>query len=116
MLLVVKMLYDIPSQATEGERSAHLDKQEFFQLLRTICHPAVSARPHDLMRILRSLTDVMDRKASINGDNRELALPSYFEKYFDEIIQYALVQRTGIMSRNKTLQQIAKNMLICLGW
>ena len=31
-------------------------------------------------------------------------------------MQYALVQRTGILSPNETLREIAKNMLICLGW
>jgi hypothetical protein len=30
------------------------------------------------MRILRSLTDIMDKLAELNGDNRELTLPSYF--------------------------------------
>ena len=60
-------------------------------LLRTICHPYVSAKSKDLMVIMRTLTEMMDRLAELNGDNRELTLPSYFQKYIGEIIQYALV-------------------------
>ena len=114
--LVVKMLYDAPGDSQQPKRVALLEKQEFFLLLRTICHPFVSAQSKDLMSTLRCLTDIMDKQAALNGDNRELTLPSYFQKYFDEIVQYALVQRTGILSPNATLREIAKNMLICLGW
>ena len=32
------------------------------------------------------------------------------------MVQYSLVQRTGILSPNKTLRDIAKNILICVGW
>jgi len=111
---VMKMLYNV----TEGksQRSSHFDKEEFFLLLRTICHPYVSAKSKDLMLIMRTLTDIMDKQAELNGDNRELTLPAYFLKYKEEIVQYALIQRTGILSPNQTLRQIAKNMLICLGW
>jgi hypothetical protein len=68
------------------------------------------------MIIMRTLTDIMDKQAELNEDNRELTLPSYFKKYINEIIQYALIQRTGILSPNATLREIGKNMLICLGW
>jgi hypothetical protein len=68
------------------------------------------------MAIMRSLTDIMDKQAELNGFDRELTLPSYFQKYTQEIIQYALIQRTGILSPNPTLAEIGKNMLICLGW
>jgi hypothetical protein len=112
----IKMLYDASGDAGQPARAPLLEKQEFFLLLRTICHPFVSARSKDLMGILRCLTDIMDKQAELNGDNRELTLPSYFQKYFDEIVQYALVQRTGILSPNDTLRDIAKNMLVCLGW
>ena len=64
---------------------------------------------------MRTLTDIMDKQAELN-ENRELTLPSYFKKYINEIINYALVQRTGILSPNKILREIATNMLICLGW
>ena len=40
-----------------------LEKQEFFLLLRTICHPYVSAQSKDLMIIMRTLTDIMDNQA-----------------------------------------------------
>jgi len=52
----------------------------------------------------------------LNGHDREFTLSSYFQKYIQDIIQYALVQRTGILSPNDTLREIGKNMLICLGW
>lgn len=58
----------------------------------------------------------MDKLAELNSDNREFTLASYFDKYSQEIIQYALVQRTGILSPNLTLREIGKNMLVCLGW
>lgn len=110
------MLYDASGDSQQPARAAFLEKQEFFLLLRTICHPYVSARSKDLMGILRCLTDILDKQAELNGNNRELTLPSYFQKYFDDIVQYALVERTGILSPNVTLREIAKNMLICLGW
>jgi hypothetical protein len=113
---VVKMLYNVPESEAHQFNAQLLEKQEFFLLLRMICHPFVSEKTKDLMHILRSLTDILDRQAELNGDNREFALPSYFRKYFDDIVQYALVQRSGILSPNETLRQIAKNMLICLGW
>jgi hypothetical protein len=68
------------------------------------------------MKILRSLSEVLEKQAIFHGDNRELLLSSYFQRYCQEIVQYALVQRTGILSPCDTLQEIAKNMLICLGW
>jgi hypothetical protein len=89
--LVLKMLYDTPADSGQTGRAELLDKQEFFLLLRTICHPFVSSRNIDLMHTLRSLTEIMDKQAALNGDNREMALPSYFKKYFDELVQYALV-------------------------
>ena len=113
---VMKMLYG-SSQTNGYKRGAVLlESQEFFLLLRTICHPFVSAKSKDLMIIMRTLTDIMDKQAELNEDNRELTLPSYFNKYIDQIINYALVQRTGILSPNATLREIATNMLICLGW
>jgi hypothetical protein len=112
---VMKMLYN-SSEGSNHKRTSGLEKQEFFLLLRTVCHPHVSAKSKDLMVIMRTLTDIMDKQASLNGDNRDLTLPSYFQRYIEEIIQYALVQRTGIMSPNDTLREIGKNMLICLGW
>jgi hypothetical protein len=42
--LVVKMLYDAPADSRKPARAALLEKQEFFLLLRTICHPFVSAQ------------------------------------------------------------------------
>ena len=33
----------------------------------------------------------MDKLAELNSDNREFTLASYFDKYSQEIIQYALV-------------------------
>ena len=87
---VMKMLYN-SSEGSGHTRSSPLEKQEFFLLLRTICHPFVSAKSKDLMVIMRTLTEIMDRQAELNGDNRELTLPSYFQKYIGEIIQYALV-------------------------
>jgi hypothetical protein len=112
--LVMKMLYKPSGENTM--RKSRLDKKEFFLLLRTICHPYVSDKSQDLMAIMRSLTDIMDKQAELNGDDREFTLPSYFKKYTQEIIQYALIQRTGILSPNHTLAEIGKNMLICLGW
>ena len=112
---VLKMLYN-SSEESRHNRSSLLEKEEFFLLLRTVCHPYVSAKSKDLMIIIRTLTDIMDKQAARNGDNRELALPSYFQKYIEEIIQYALVQRTGILSPHETLRELGKNMLICLGW
>lgn len=112
---VIKMLYN-STKDSNYKRATLLEKEEFFLLLRTICHPYVSAKSKDLMNILRTLTDILDRQAELNGDNRELTLPSYFQKYIEEIIQYALVQRSGILSPNETLREIGKNMLICLGW
>lgn len=111
---VIKMLYN----RTEGPAGSvsRLEKEEFFLLLRTICHPYVSAKSKDLMSIMTTLTDVLDKQAELAGDNRELTLPSYFQQYSEEIIQYALVQRSGILSPNETLREIGKNMLICLGW
>lgn len=87
---VIKMLYN----ATDGanhKRNSMLEKQEFFLLLRTICHPYVSAKSKDLMAIMRTLTDIMDKQAELNGHDREFTLPSYFQKHIHEIIQYALV-------------------------
>lgn len=72
---VMKMLYNVKT------RSTLFDKEEFFLLLRTICHPFVSAKSKDLMLIMTTLTDIMDKKAAQNGDNRELTLPAYFQKY-----------------------------------
>jgi hypothetical protein len=83
---VVKMLYNAPEEEAHQFNAELLEKQEFFLLLRMICHPFVSAQTKDLMHILRSLTEIMDRQAELNGDNRELALPSYFQKYFDDIV------------------------------
>jgi len=117
----MKMLYNVnpdnenKTESTQSQKRALLEKQEFFLLLRTICHPYVSAQSKDLMIIMRTLTDIMDNQAQSN-DDREYALPAYFQKYFDEIVQYALMQRTGILSPNDTLRVIARNMLICLGW
>lgn len=76
--LVAKMLYDCAEDQQQPARDPHLDKEEFFLLLRAICHPLVSARSRDLMRILRSLSDVLEKQAARHGDNRELILPSYF--------------------------------------
>ena len=112
---VIKVLY----KATGGsnhKRNSMFEKQEFFLLLRTVCHPYVSAKSKDLMAIMRTLTDIMDKQAELNGHDREFTLSSYFQKYIQEIIQYALVQRTGILSPNDTLREIGKNMLVCLGW
>jgi len=117
----MKMLYNVnpdnenKTESTQSQKRALLEKQEFFLLLRTICHPYVSAQSKDLMIIMRTLTDIMDNQAQRNQD-REYALPAYFQKYFDEIVQYALMQRTGILSPNDTLRVIARNMLICFGW
>ena len=76
--LVMKMLYSPPSDSNQQLRDPLLDKHEFFLLLRTICHPFVSAKNKDLMKIVRSLTDIMDKVAILNSDNREFSLPSYF--------------------------------------
>lgn len=40
---VMKMLYNVDSESSKPQRSAMLDKREFFLLLRTICHPYVSS-------------------------------------------------------------------------
>jgi hypothetical protein len=79
----MKMLYG--SSATNGYKrgAVLLESQEFFLLLRTICHPYVSAKSKDLMIIMRTLTDIMDKQAELNEDNRDLSLPSYFKKYID---------------------------------
>jgi hypothetical protein len=79
----MKMLYG--SSTTNGYKrgAVLLESQEFFLLLRTICHPYVSAKSKDLMIIMRTLTDIMDKQAELNEDNRELSLPSYFKKYID---------------------------------
>lgn len=73
---VIKMLYN----RTEGPAgsASRLEKEEFFLLLRTICHPYVSAKSKDLMSIMTTLTDVLDKQAELAGNNRELTLPSYF--------------------------------------
>jgi len=113
--LAIKMLFN-QTEAAAQRRTTLLEKEEFFLLLRTICHPYVSAKSKDLMNIMSTLTEIMDRQAVLAGDNREFALPSYFQKYIEEIIQYALVQRSGILSPNETLREIGKNMLVCLGW
>ena len=87
---VIKMLYN-RTEVPAGKAASLLEKEEFFLLLRTICHPYVSAKSKDLMSIMNTLTDVLDRQAELAGDNREFTLPSYFQKYSEEIIQYALV-------------------------
>jgi hypothetical protein len=50
------------------------------------------------------------------NENQDLGLHVYFQRHLDMIITYALEQRSGILSPNKTLRAIAKNMLICVGW
>lgn len=57
---VMKMLYN-SSDGSKHNRSSLLEKEEFFLLLRTVCHPYVSARSKDLMVIMRTLTDIMDK-------------------------------------------------------
>ena len=59
----MKMLYNVDLKSERPQRSAMLEKQEFFLLLRTICHPYVSAQSKDLMIIMRTLTDIMDNQA-----------------------------------------------------
>jgi hypothetical protein len=83
---VMKMLYGSSKTNNYKRGPVLLGSQEFFLLLRTICHPFVSAKSKDLMIITRTLTDIMDKQAELNEDNRELTLPSYFKKYINEII------------------------------
>lgn len=60
--LAFKMLYDCPSDKSGTSRDTpQLGREEFFLLVRTICHPLVSARGPDLMGILRSLTEIMEK-------------------------------------------------------
>ena len=66
------------------------------------------------MKIMRALEETLEAKA-LKYDNPEYSLPHYFEKYSRNIIDYALINRTGILSPNQTLRQIGKNMLISLG-
>jgi len=56
----MKMIFGTP-KGSKNPRSSMLEKEEFFLLLRTICHPYVSAKSKDLMGIMRTLTDIMDR-------------------------------------------------------
>lgn len=111
----MKMLYGFNNK-TKYVRNTILEKSEFFFLLRTICHPYVSHESKDLMKIVNTLSKILDQQAEGNSQNKDFTLFKYFEKYIDEIIQYALVQRTGILSPNHTLREIGKNILICLGW
>jgi len=73
---VMKMLYN-PSEDANSRKTG-LEKQEFFLLLRTVCHPHVSAKSKDLMIIISTLTDIMDKLSELNDNNRDLTLPSYF--------------------------------------
>ena len=84
-------------------------------LLRTVCHPLVSVSTRDLQLIMETLTSLLFKLAEIN-ENQDLGLHVYFQKHLDTIITYALEQRSGILSPNKTLCAIAKNMLVCVGW
>lgn len=54
---VFKMLYE----RKNAEFIKPLEKEEFFLLLRTICHPFISRKSKDLMNIMTMLTDVLDQ-------------------------------------------------------
>lgn len=47
--------------------------------------------------------------------DKEKTLHNYFEMYGEEITNYALLQRTGILSPNNILKTLSSNMLVCLG-
>lgn len=111
---LIKVLYQAKTKNGDLRKSS-LTKQEFMLLLRTICHPQISQRTQDLKLIMETLTDLLFKQAELNS-NQDLGLFVYFERHLETIIQYALVQRSGILSPNLTLRAIAKNMLICLGW
>ena len=77
--LALKLLYDCSEDQKQARRaSPALDREEFFLLLRTICHPLVSSKGSGLRATLGALTEVFEKLAAMNGDNRDLQLPSYF--------------------------------------
>ena len=88
---------------------------EFFLLIKIVCHPFISRSTKNLMLINSTLNVVLQAQADAS-DLQQNTLYKQFEKYLDKIINFALVNRTGILSGNPVLQATAKNILICLGW
>ena len=61
----MQMLYGF-NKTTKYIRPTLLDKNEFFFLLRTICHPFVSLKSKDLMKIVGTLSKILDQWAEGN--------------------------------------------------
>lgn len=86
------------------QKKVDLQFEDFFTLIKLICHPTVSTSNKDLSKQIKSLETIYE------GGK----LKTYFETYGKRIADYAIRKRTGIISPNATLRQTAINIGVAL--
>ena len=77
---------------------------EFIALVKLISHPLVSPTNKDLLEQLKSLEEIYPQGK----------LQAYFEKSQQALIEISIRSRTGILSHDSTLRQMAVNIGVAL--
>ena len=104
---VVEVLKNVLKYILSSKLS-DLTEEEFFTVLKSICHPFVSRTNKDLMILVKSLEETL----STQKDRMQLS--QYFETYSKQIIEFSIRQRTGILSPDATMRNLAINMAVAL--
>ncbi len=84
-----------------------IQKSDILTLFKIMCHPSISKTQRDLVTIQGDIDSALKDNAH--------TLQYYIDTYANEIVTYALFERTGILSPNKTLRAMSTNLLVLLG-
>ena len=85
-------------------RQTEFTQEDFVTLVKIVCHSYVSPTNKDLMRQIKSLETIFD-----NGK-----LQAYFDQYSKSLSNFAIRERSGILSPDATLRATAINIGVAL--
>lgn len=85
-------------------KKTDVTSEEFISLVKTICHPFVSKNNKDLKGLIKTLEEIFT-----NGK-----LAQYFEANQKALVDFAIRERSGILSHNATLRSLSINIGVVL--